>query len=116
MGAATTCQICSGPLRLRYPGAGIEADAAGFSPTTRAPGRPGDLYAWEACGPVHQPTLPHGDALLDLSRAMHDERYRDEERGRRRTARRLMRALAGHAPRGRLLDVGCGHGLLLDEA
>jgi SAM-dependent methyltransferase len=113
---ADTCGICSGPLRLRHPGAGNGASAEAFSPTNHAPGAHGDLYACERCGTVQQPSLPHGDALLDLYRDMHDELYVAEERGRRRTARRLLAALARHVEPGRLLDVGCGHGLLLDEA
>jgi SAM-dependent methyltransferase len=47
---------------------------------------------------------------------MRDDHYLDEEAGRRATARRLLDAIGRHAPSGRLLDVGCGHGLLLDEA
>jgi 2-polyprenyl-3-methyl-5-hydroxy-6-metoxy-1,4-benzoquinol methylase len=47
---------------------------------------------------------------------MSDEDYLVEEEGRRRTARRLLDLLAKHVPSGRLLEVGCGHGLLLDEA
>jgi SAM-dependent methyltransferase len=39
-----------------------------------------------------------------------------EERGRRRTARRLLNLLGMYVARGRLLQVGCGYGLLLDEA
>jgi SAM-dependent methyltransferase len=54
--------------------------------------------------------------LQNLYREMDDETYLVEERGRRRTARRLLDLLAGHVPSGRLLDVGCGYGLLLDEA
>lgn len=108
------CRICSGPLRLLHRGAGTAADAAAFSPTNHRPGEYGDLHACERCGSVQQPSLPQGDELLDLYRAMHDEHYLDEEAGRRRTARRLLRMIG--SPRGRLLDVGCGHGLLLDEA
>ena len=108
------CRICSGPLRLLHRGAGTAADAAAFSPTNHRPGEYGDLYACRRCGSVQQPSLPHGDDLLDLYRAMHDEHYLDEEQGRRRTALRLL-GMIGPA-RGRLLDVGCGHGLLLDEA
>jgi SAM-dependent methyltransferase len=116
MGGAGTCRICAGALRLRYPGAGVEARAESFSPTNHVPGQYGDLYACGRCGTVQQPSLPHGDALLDLYRAMRDEHYLDEEPGRRRTARRVLDAIGAHVPSGRLLDVGCGHGLLLDEA
>jgi SAM-dependent methyltransferase len=110
---SAACRICSGPLRLLYPGSGAAARAESFSPTNHQPGQYGDLYACERCGTVQQPSLPHGAALLDLYRAMHDEHYLDEEAGRRRTARRLLRLIPGG---GRLLEVGCGHGLLLDEA
>jgi len=80
MGAAATCRICAGPLQLRYPGTAARVDAESFSPTNHAPGQYGDLYACEACGTVHQPSLPSGDALLDLYREMHDQRYLDEEK------------------------------------
>jgi SAM-dependent methyltransferase len=116
MDAATTCQICAGPLRLLHTGSGLEARAEAFSPTNHQPGQYGDLYRCERCGTVAQPSLPHGDALLDLYRHMRDEHYLDEEEGRRATARRLLDQIGRHTPSGRLLDVGCGHGLLLDEA
>src|SRR3954471_1890824 len=113
MSGRARCGICSGPLGLLYPGTTLEASAEAFSPTNHEPGQYGDLYVCERCGTVQQPSLPHGEALLDLYRGMHDEHYLDEEEGRRRTARRLLRLLPSG---GRLLDVGCGHGLLLDEA
>src|SRR3954464_1518399 len=116
MGVAITCRICAGPLRLLSTGSGLEARAEAFSPTNHQRGQYGDLYRCETCGTVAQPSLPHGDALLELYRHMRDEHYLDEEEGRRATARRLLDEIAEHAPRGRLLDVGCGHGLLLDEA
>jgi SAM-dependent methyltransferase len=116
VGVAATCQICSGPLRLLYTGSGFEARAEAFSPTNHQPGQYGELYRCERCGTVVQPSLPHGEALLELYRRMRDEYYLDEERGRRVTARRLLDAIGRHVPSGSLLDVGCGHGLLLDEA
>jgi 2-polyprenyl-3-methyl-5-hydroxy-6-metoxy-1,4-benzoquinol methylase len=111
-----TCQICSGALRLLHKGSGLEASALAFSPTNHQPGQYGDLYQCERCGTVAQPSLPKGDALLDLYRQMRDDHYLDEEAGRRATARRLLDQIGRLAPSGRLLDVGCGHGLLLDEA
>src|SRR3954454_14138149 len=110
------CRICGGPLELLYEGSGLEADALAFSPTNHRPGQYGDLYRCEQCGTVAQPSLPSGDALLELYRQMRDDRYLDEEPGRRATARRLLAQIGRFAPSGRLLDVGCGHGLLLDEA
>ena len=47
---------------------------------------------------------------------MRDDAYLGEEAGRRATANRLLDLIGAHVPAGRLLDVGCGHGLLLDEA
>src|SRR3954470_15146277 len=113
MGGHERCGICSGPLRLLYRGAGNEARSEAFSPTNHRPGAYGDLYACERCGTVQQPSLPRGERLLELYRAMHDAHYLDEEAGRRQTARRLLRLMPAG---GRLLEVGCGHGLLLDEA
>jgi 2-polyprenyl-3-methyl-5-hydroxy-6-metoxy-1,4-benzoquinol methylase len=75
-----------------------------------------DLYRCVACGTVQQPSLPRGEQLHELYRAGSDQRYMLEERGRRRSAIRLLDLLDTHVPRGRLLQVGCSYGLLLDEA
>src|SRR3954469_26012652 len=111
-----TCGICGGPTKLLHKGSGLEASALAFSPTNHQPGQYGDLYRCERCGTVAQPSLPRGDALLELYRHMRDDHYLDEEEGRRATARRLLAEIGRLAPSGRLRDVVCGHGLLLDEA
>ena len=95
---------------------GSVAESARLSPTNHRPGEHGDLYACRDCGTVQQPSLPAGDDLHELYRGVEDEAYLDEEAGRRTTARRLLDLIGRHVPAGRLLDVGCGHGLLLDEA
>ena len=88
-----------------------------MAPTCHEPGAHADLYACRACGTIQQPALPSGAELLDLYRDMEDDAYLDEEAGRRATSRRLLRHVERVTPRrGRLLEVGCGHGLLLDEA
>ena len=111
-----TCGICSGPLRLRYTGDAPALVAAAFAPSCHTVAGHADLYACERCGTVQQPDLPTGAELLDLYRDMRDDGYLAEEAGRRRTSQRLLDAIERHVPRGRLLEVGCGHGLLLDEA
>ncbi len=116
MASPINCRICAGPLRLLHSGSGLEARADAFSPTNHRPGQYGDLYKCARCGTVEQPSLPQGDALLEMYRHMRDDHYLDEEAGRRATARRLLDAIGRQMPSGRLLDVGCGHGLLLDEA
>lgn len=68
------------------------------------------------CGTLQQPALLQQPDLAELYREMRDDAYLEEEGGRRRTARRLLDLVGKHVPSGRLLDVGCGHGLLLDEA
>jgi SAM-dependent methyltransferase len=110
------CRICSGPLELRYPGRPGGATPEAFAPTNHRPGEHADLWACGDCGTVQQAELPEGGELHELYRSMADDAYLSEEAGRRETARRLLDLIARHVPAGRLLDVGCGHGLLLDEA
>src|SRR5687767_394618 len=107
------CRICTGPLELRHPGSADRLTPELLAPTRHDPGRHGDLYACADCGTVHQLGIPRGEELAELYRGMADDGYLSEEAGRRDTARRLLDLIAGHVPAGRLLDVGCGHGLLL---
>src|SRR2546423_752092 len=116
MSAADPCPICDGQRFLRYRGTLQDLAPDALSPTNHRIGEHGDLYECVECGTIHQPSLPRGAALAALYREMHDDAYLAEERGRRRAAQRLLDIVGRYVPRGRLLDVGCGHGLLLDEA
>jgi SAM-dependent methyltransferase len=87
-----------------------------MAPSSHETGVYGDLYRCRDCGTVIQPALPAGGDLHDLYRDMSDTAYLDEENGRRATADRLLDMIGEYTPNGRLLDVGCGHGLLLDQA
>jgi SAM-dependent methyltransferase len=114
--SAVPCRICQGELQPFRAGRAGGPAPADFAPSNHRPGEHGELYRCTRCGAIQQPSLPSGDALHEIYRAMSDDAYLHEEPGRRATARRVLDALGRHAPAGRLLDVGCGHGLLLDEA
>lgn len=116
MPAPDVCPICGGPRSLRYRGSSERLRPDSLSPTNHRVGEHGDLYRCGVCGTIQQPSLPRGAELAALYRDMYDDAYLAEERGRRRSAGRLLDMVGSYVPRGRLLDVGCGHGLLLDEA
>jgi 2-polyprenyl-3-methyl-5-hydroxy-6-metoxy-1,4-benzoquinol methylase len=116
MASGLACRICSGDLSLRIRGRGAPLTAAAFSPSAHSTGGHGDLLECIECGAVQQPVLPAGAALHDLYREMTDDAYLGEEAGRRATGARLLDLIGRFVPGGRLLDVGSGPGLLLDEA
>ena len=113
---ARLCRICAGPCALHLAGGDEDPTSAAFVPTNHRPGGHGDLFRCLHCGAVQQPALPSGEALHTLYREMADPAYLDEAEGRRATAARLLDLIGRYVPGGTLLDVGSGHGLLLDEA
>ncbi len=116
MTTPTTCGICQGVLELRFAGSTTPPQAGDFAPTCHRPRAYGDLYRCRECSTVQQPSLPEGVALVDLYREMSDSDYLAEERGRRLTSNWLLDLVERRRAPGRLLEIGCGHGLLLDEA
>jgi SAM-dependent methyltransferase len=110
------CGICGGAVTLLYPGGGDALTAGALSPTCHSVGAHGDLLRCARCGTVQQPERPASGTLADLYRQMSDDAYLAEDAGRRATARRLLARIERRRAPGALLDVGCGHGLLLDEA
>lgn len=116
MPSENRCRICAGALQLTRTGNDLPLQPDCFAPAQHARGAHGDLFRCRECGTVQQPSLPDQAALHELYGRMRDDRYLLEEQGRRQAARRLLDLVATHVPAGRLLDVGAGYGLLLDEA
>lgn len=68
------------------------------------------------CGLVYVSPQVQPDEILRMYRAMRDDEYLAEEKGRRIAARILIKKLIRLKSRGEILDVGCAAGFLLDEA
>lgn len=94
-----------------------DAGPAGLIPSTKRFGTAlSDIVRCPSCGHMQLSQLP-SDALL--AGAYADARssdYVEEEPGQRATARGALALIERHVARGRVLDLGCWVGFLLDEA
>jgi 2-polyprenyl-3-methyl-5-hydroxy-6-metoxy-1,4-benzoquinol methylase len=116
--AATTCRICGGAeLTLAYEGSTASPTGEQVAPTRHHPGEQPELHRCARCGVLQARVVEQ--ELKTAYTKMVDEAYVAEEAARRATCRKLLAAvspyLAGDGPP-LILDVGCGVGLLLDEA
>lgn len=68
------------------------------------------------CGLIYANPRPAVRNLISAYSRMVDEVYVEEEEGRRLSAQSILEILKKMNKRGRLLDVGCATGFLLDEA
>jgi SAM-dependent methyltransferase len=110
------CRLCGDLTALRYPGVEGWVDNGTFAPSSHEVGVHDDLYVCQRCGTVQTRELPAPQLLESRYAETDDHQYLVEEAGRRQTARRLLNLLERSVSPGRMLDVGCGHGLLMAEA
>lgn len=93
------------------------AGPQGLIPTTEAFGTAlSDIVRCGACGHMQLERLPTETELAAAYKAAASQDYLEEEAGQRETARHVLASIERHAGPGRLADVGCWVGFLLDEA
>ncbi|MEI8176363.1 MAG: methyltransferase domain-containing protein [Candidatus Omnitrophota bacterium] len=68
------------------------------------------------CGLAYVNPRKEPEEIHQDYREMVDEEYQAEEKGRRLSARIILKRLRKFKRKGKLLDIGCATGLLLDEA
>ena len=68
------------------------------------------------CGLVYLNPTPDAKLLLESYVKMQDDLYLSEEEGRRKSARLFLNKVRRYKNKGKLLDLGCSAGILLDEA
>lgn len=68
------------------------------------------------CSLVYLAPKPDVKLLSESYAKMQDSLYLSEENCRRRSARLLLNKISRYKNKGRLLDIGCAAGILLDEA
>jgi 2-polyprenyl-3-methyl-5-hydroxy-6-metoxy-1,4-benzoquinol methylase len=117
----TACRICAADeLALAYEGATGSPTSEQVAPTRHHPGEQPELHRCARCGVLQARAVE--TELKTAYAKMVDEAYVVEESARRATCRRLLAAAARQLPDNPggepplVLDVGCGVGLLLDEA
>jgi SAM-dependent methyltransferase len=111
------CAACAGQrleLHLKVAGA---AGPEGLIPTTDRFGAAlSDIVRCADCGHMQLARFPPAAWLAEAYARAESTDYLAEERGQRATARAALDRIERHARRGRLLDLGCWAGFLLDEA
>lgn len=113
----TECNLCaSHRYRTIYPESRDSGHGRGYTITQDVTSQPYEIVSCLDCGLVYALYAESRDFLLKEYKDMKDEVYLKEERGRRRTAREVLKEISAFKKPGRLLEVGSSAGFFLDEA
>jgi len=111
-----SCNLCgSARSRRRFESPGMW-DASHFAATTDKFGAYGSVRECADCGLVYASPRPASAALLSGYAEHADPDYEAERDARGVNAHLALATIRRHAPRGRLLEVGCAHGFFLHAA
>ena len=109
------CWVCgAGRLELaKRSNAGPASNDQSFLITDKEFGVTAEIHRCLECGFLQCSGLTD---VLPLYRRLHDEAYQAGRGPRARQARRLLRLVQGYRGHGRLLDIGAGAGVLVEQA
>ncbi len=114
------CDLCQSSyysVVYEIPGQGSLDTAPAYKITRdKVPGVGMRLVKCLKCGLVYMNPQAAPEAVEGMYRQMQDDEYLAEERGRRLSARRILKKIGRVRKGGRLLEVGCATGFLVDEA
>lgn len=113
------CNLCgSSNYSILYKGyeGDIDAREREYRITDHATDLPVRVVKCRNCGLMYAYPRPVVRSLVSAYSNMMDELYVAEEAGRRQSARAILAVLKKLKKKGRMLDIGCATGFLLDEA
>jgi SAM-dependent methyltransferase len=117
VGSLTRCAACGGAALVPHLRVAGQAGPEGLIPSsTRFGTALSDIVRCTACGHMQLTELPSEEMLAEAYGHAESNDYVEEEVGQRASARRALEWIERHRPPGRLLDLGCWVGFLLDEA
>jgi SAM-dependent methyltransferase len=116
-GETGACAVCgSREMRVAFERPGETAHHETVLPTTDLFHGYGTVVVCGSCGTLRRHPAPDWGRLRTAYEASEDPHYLVEYPGRAAAARRVLKFLERTTAPGRLLDVGCGVGVLLKEA
>ena len=113
------CNLCGSTsysvLYKTYSG-DVASEEKDYRITDHIANMPLRIVRCEHCGLIYANPRPAVRSLISTYSRMVDEVYVEEEEGRRLSAQSILEMLKKFKKKGRLLDVGCATGFLMDEA